>query len=77
MSDNLSRKEIVELLSTVSTDEVKEELAAILKWLIKLKDYKDKNGKDISYETSQPKAWECARETLQRYEEEKRNEQST
>ena len=44
------------------------ELAANLRDLLELKNYKDSFGKDEVYLAAQPKAWEKARATLERYE---------
>jgi len=39
-------------------------LLEALNELIQLKDWKDKHGKDMHYVTSQPKAWENARNAI-------------
>ena len=69
----------------MEANSMKEELAEALGILVELKDYKDEHGKDAYYKLHQPDAWRYAKQVmqrysmhvLQRYEEEKRNEQST
>ena len=48
---------------TSERDAYKEKLER----LVSLKDYKDKNGKDVFYEEVQPLAWKAAREVLNQF----------
>ena len=46
--------------------QIKAMLEALFE-LVNLKDYKDKNGKDLVYQRDQPKAWDTARELVKIY----------
>lgn len=53
-----------ETKANIKTIRYSAEMLEVLSELVMLKEYKDKNGKDMHYVVEQPKAWKKAKELL-------------